>query len=104
MINILLNTKSEKRVILNVIGHTDRNICIAISALTNCIVQYAEDYQRENQCKLNSEYDRGNVSLNLEFENELAKAEFLKGIDAIINGFELYRSNFEDNIKINYIA
>lgn len=104
MININLNIQEDKKVILEVTGHSLREICIAVSTLTNCFVQYAKDYQRENLCIVNEEYERGNVKLDLRFENEEAKEEFLKGTDSIINGYFLFQSNYKTEIKINYVG
>lgn len=104
MINIYLNTQEDRQVSLEVTGHSKRDICIAVSALTNCFFQYAEDFERENMCSAVKHYERGNVKLNLLFTNDEAKSEFLKGTDAIINGYFLYKSNYDKEIKINFVG
>lgn len=101
MINIFIDDSKDKKFILNVTGHTKRDVCIAVSALTNSIVQYAKDYECDKFCIAKLNYTRGNVELEIKFNSENIKNKFLNGIEGIINGYRLYENNFKSDIKIN---
>ena len=86
---------------ITIMGHITHDVCVAISALTNALVQYAEEYSAKNS-EFNAEisrYERGEVRIHIEYGLALHFLYFGLGAAAIIAGFKLYEHNYPDEVK-----
>ena len=100
MTTIEITLNKTHKFVLTCKNHSQHDICVAISALVNSIVQYATEFEAAEKCTIaKSIYEHGNVELEIDFENRFRKRDFVQGIEAIFTGFELYQANFKDEVK-----
>lgn len=100
MTTIAIDLDRAGEIILNVNGHCEHDVCVSISALVNSFFQYAKDFESKDKCvTVTNLYEYGNVDLLLRFYSISDKQNFIRGIDAILTGFELYQENFKDEVK-----
>ena len=84
-------------------GHCEHDVCVAVSALVNAIVNFAERFEKEGRCELETKYKKGNVEMKLSFYSGDDKRAFLSGADAILEGMKLYSKNFEKDFEYSGI-
>lgn len=81
----------------------NRDVCIAVSAIINTLVQYSRTFRDENGgLKLyESSYDSGNVELMARGTPKSFK-KYMTGVKAIVLGLELYAENFPDDMMVRF--
>lgn len=100
MITIKIDFERDGEILLEVKGHCEHDICVSISALVNAFLQYAKDYESKDKCIcIVDSYKYGEVNVKLTFYSISNKDDFIRGISAILGGFELYQANFKDEVK-----
>ena len=100
MTTIEVTLNKTHKFVLTCKNHSQHDICIAISALVSSIIQYAKDFESNDRCVISKLiYEYGNVEIEMKFESRFFKKDFVRGIDAILTGFELYQENFKDEVK-----
>lgn len=100
MTTVVIDKTKPKKFILKSTGHCSHDVCIAITALINSIVQYANDFADAERCTVDTVYDFGNVTLEVDFFNKFHKKDFIRGTDALINGLALYQHNFREDVLL----
>jgi uncharacterized protein YsxB (DUF464 family) len=103
MTNITIE-KADGIFTLESVGHCEHDICVAISALVNSIVQYGKNYEQKNLCFFFDTYKYGCVKIRASFRNDKVYKRFLRGIDGLLVGLELYENNYPNDVKINKIG
>ena len=100
MTTIKIDFEKDGEIVLEVQGHCEHDICVSISALVNAFLQYAKDFESKDKCIfIVNSYEYGEVNALLTFFSISNKEDFIRGIDAILSGFELYEANFKDEVK-----
>ncbi len=99
MTEIEILTKDKNKIAIKSQGHCEHDICVSISALVNCIVQFAKEFEAIKKCRYKVVYEFGNVFLKINFLNSDFKKEFINGIKSVLSGFELYQFNFPEDVK-----
>lgn len=84
----------------NCTGHCDHDVCTAVTALTNALAQYAEDFESSGKASLSEKYCSGEVKLELFFDKRRDRKAFEAETRALIEGFELYGANFPHAVKV----
>lgn len=100
MTTIVIDKTKPRKFILKSTGHCSHDVCVAITAFINSVVQYADDFADTDRCKVNKKCDFGNVTLEVDFFNKFYKKDFIEGIDAVINGLALYQHNFGEDVLL----
>lgn len=98
----ILVSGNAKRLEITVSGHCrQHDVCIAVSALANALVQFTEDYKE--RCAAFAadivKYESGAVSIRVLFGGAANVINYLQGIEAILTGFKLYEANFPEEVK-----
>ena len=81
----------------------NHDVCIAVSAIINTLVQYTRTFRDEHGgLKLyESSYDRGRVEFAVRCTPSSITA-YLTGAKAIMLGLELYAENFPDDVRVRF--
>lgn len=81
----------------------NRDVCIAVSAIINTLVQYSRTFRDEHGgIKLyESSYDSGKVEL-MARGTLTAFNRYMAGIKAIAIGLELYAENYPDDVRVHF--
>lgn len=106
MTEIKIDIHNKKRFKLDVQGHCEHDVCVSVSALVNATLEYTERFTSLYSVETvltAEEYDHGNVLLIVDFYSGESEREFKRGISAIISGFELYKNEFPEDIKLTYV-
>ena len=89
------------KVNISVRGHGEHDVCIAVSALTNALVQFAQEYANDSAWVHYHEerYESGDVELTAEFDYPMYYYDFWRKITAVLTGYKLYAANFPDEVR-----
>ena len=99
---ITVETKNSMGAVqISVHGHSSHDVCVAVSALTNALVQFANEYANSSTWVHYHEkrYESGNVEMNIEFDYPMYYFDFWKKINAVLTGYKLYAANFPDDVR-----
>lgn len=82
-------------------GHSSHDVCVALSALTNALVQFTEDYRERNASFAADimRYESGAVDIRVLFGGVANVINYLQGIEALLTGFKLYEANFPGEVR-----
>lgn len=96
--------QEEKALNVAITGHCDRDVCIAISAITNTLAQFAEDFRDKNSgFRTNTlRVHRGNTQINVSADKLATFKRFMAGADALLLGYALYADNFPRDILLDF--
>lgn len=106
MTEIKIDIHSPKWFKLDVKGHCNHDVCVSVSALVNATLEYTERFTSLYSAETTltaEEYNRGEVFLIVDFYSDESEREFKRGIAAIISGFELYKNEFPEDVKLMYV-
>ena len=81
----------------------NRDVCVAVSAIINTLVQYSRTFRDEHGgLKLyESSYDSGNVEL-MARGTPSSFRRYMQGVQAIVLGLELYAANYPDDVRVRF--
>lgn len=98
---VVLVSGTAKMMDIKIYGHSSQDVCIALSALTNALVQFTEDYRDRNAAFTADilKYESGAVDIRVMFGGAANVINYLQGIEAVLTGFKLYEANFPDEVK-----
>ena len=84
-------------------GHCDRDVCIAVSAITNTLAQYAEDFRDNNSgfCTDNVRTKYGSAQIIVHCNDRRLFRRFLTGAKAILTGYEIYSHFYPEEVYIS---
>ncbi len=96
--------QDEKSLNVAIKGHCERDVCIAVSAITNTIAQFAEDFRDKNSgFRTNTLHvRRGNTQISVSADKAQTFKRFMQGADALLLGFALYADNFPGEISLDF--
>lgn len=96
--------QEEKTLNVAITGHCDRDVCIAVSAITNTLAQFAEDFRDKNSgFRTNTlQVRRGNTQMNVSADSAAKFKRFMSGADALLLGYALYADNFPREIELDF--
>lgn len=96
--------QEDKALNVSVRGHCERDVCIAVSAITNTLAQFCEDFRDKNGGFRTDRLSvrRGNTQINVNADNKQTFRHFMNGADALLLGYALYADNFPQEIKLDF--
>lgn len=97
----VLVSGTAKLLDIKIQGHSSHDVCVALSALTNALVQFTEDY-RERSASFTADimrYESGAVDIRVLFGGAANVISYLQGIEALLTGFKLYEANFPGEVR-----
>lgn len=95
--------KGDKALSVSVRGHCERDVCLAVSAITNTLAQFTEDF-RDNNGGFRTDVlqvRRGNTQITVSADTKQTFKRFMAGADALLLGYRLYADNFPREIGID---
>lgn len=97
----VLVSGTAKLLDIKIQGHSSHDVCVALSALTNALVQFTEDYRDRNVTFTADilKYESGAVDIRVMFGGAANVINYLQGIEAVLTGFKLYEANFPGEVK-----
>ena len=104
MTNIVIRKgKKKNELSVSVRGHCDRDVCIAVSAITNTLAQYTDDF-RDNNSRFRTDSVRtayGSAQLTARSTDGRLFGRYLAGATAIMLGYILYAHQFPEEITVD---
>lgn len=94
--------RGKKTLTVSVRGHCTHEVCVSISAITQTLLQYTQDFLDDNgNFRVEAmEHGYGHTLLSVFCEERATMARYMAGAEAIITGFELYEHSFPDDIVL----
>lgn len=80
-------------------GHCEHDVCVSVSALVSTLVQLIIETEAKVK-KPEIVYKSGNVSIVCICDRVAFECRLRQKIEAIMTGFELFESNYPDEIKL----